>query len=345
MFIANDKGYFLMDDLQIIADWKRGGFHPVYWLEGEEPYYIDKITAFAEQHILDASAAGFNLSVFYGKDSKVEEVINACRRYPMLSDRQVVILKEAQQLRDIEKLESYIENPLSSTIFIVAHKDKKLDGRGKLAKVIKQKAVLYAAKKLYDNELPDWAVGMIKGKGLDITSKALHIFVDHIGNDLQRMENEITKMTLNLNGRIKVSEDDIEEFVGVSKEFNVFELQSSIARKDITTALRILNYFAANPKAAPIQLVLPTLYSFFSKLYIAAALGTRDENTIGNALGIKGFLARQYVQAIQVYGFTDVEKVLILLSDCNLKSLGIKRAVTDDNILMKELIVKIMMSH
>lgn len=331
-----------MDNLQIISDWQRGAFHPVYWLEGEEPYYIDKIVTYAESHLLDASLTGFNLSVFYGKDSKVEDVINACRRYPMLSDKQVVILKEAQQLRDIEKLESYLEHPLASTIFIVAHKEKKLDGRGKLAKIVKQKSVLFATKKLYDNELPDWAATMIKSKGLDINPKALHILVDHIGNDLQRMENEIDKMTLNLQGRNKITEDDIEVFVGVSKEFNVFELQASIARKDLPGTLKMLNYFASNPKAAPIQLVLPTLYSFFSKLYIAAALGSRDENTIGNALGIKGFIARQYAQAVQLYSFTDIEKILVLLADCNLKTLGIKRADTGDEALLKELVVKVM---
>jgi len=331
-----------MDNLQIISDWQRGAFHPVYWLEGEEPYYIDKIVTYAESHLLDASLTGFNLSVFYGKDSKVEDVINACRRYPMLSDKQVVILKEAQQLRDIEKLESYLEHPLASTIFIVAHKEKKLDGRGKLAKIVKQKTVLFATKKLYDNELPDWAATMIKSKGLDINPKALHILVDHIGNDLQRMENEIDKMTLNLQGRNKITEDDIEVFVGVSKEFNVFELQASIARKDLPGTLKMLNYFASNPKAAPIQLVLPTLYSFFSKLYIAAALGSRDENAIGNALGIKGFIARQYAQAVQLYSFTDIEKILVLLADCNLKTLGIKRADTGDEALLKELVVKVM---
>lgn len=330
-----------MDSLQIIADWKRGAFHPVYWLEGEEPYYIDKIIFFAEQHILDTSNAGFNLVVFYGKDSKVEDIINACKRYPMLSDKQVVILKEAQQLKDIEKLESYIERPLSSTIFIVAHKEKKLDGRGKLAKVLKQKSVLLSTKKLYDNELPDWASTMIKSKGLEINPKALQIFVDHIGNDLQRMENEIDKMTLNLKGKSNITEDDIEIYVGVSKEFNAFEFQAAIARKDLPAALKVLNYFASNPKAAPIQLILPTLYSFFSKLYIAAALGTRDENTIGNALGMKGFIARQYAQAVSLYGFTDIEKILVLLSDCNLKTLGIKRADTSDESLLQELIIKI----
>jgi DNA polymerase-3 subunit delta len=332
-----------MDIGQITSDWARGAFHPVYWLEGEEPYYIDKITAYAEQKILSAEEAGFNLTVFYGKDSKVEEVINACKRYPMFSERQVVILKEAQQLRDIEKLETYLENPLHSTLFVVAHKEKKLDGRGKLAKVVKQKAVLYSTKKLYDNELPEWALSMIREKGLEIQPKALHILVDHIGNDLQRIENEIEKLTVNLQGKKKITEHEIEEYVGVSKDFNVFELQAAMARKDLPGVLNILNYFSANPKAAPIQLVLPTLYSFFSKLYIAASLGTKDENAIGNALGIRGFIARQYAQALQVFNFQEIEKVLILLADSNGKSLGIGRADTDDDGLLRELAVKIMM--
>jgi DNA polymerase III delta subunit len=185
-----------MNTEQIIQDWGKKKFKPVYWLEGEEPYYIDKLTKYAEDHILPEDQVAFNLTVFYGKDAKVDEVINACKRYPMFHDLQVVLLKEAQQLRDLDKLESYINNPLSSTIFIVAHKEKKVDGRSKLAKILKGKAELLSTKKLYDNELPEWASNMIKSKGLDIQSKALQMLVVHIGNDLQRIENEIEKLLI-----------------------------------------------------------------------------------------------------------------------------------------------------
>ena len=329
---------------QIIQDWKRGIFHPVYWLEGDESYYIDKISDFAEKHILNESEASFNLTIFYGRDAKLDEVVNACKRYPMFAEKQVVILKEAQQMKDVEKLESYIESPLGSTIFIVAHKEKKIDGRSKLAKNLKQKSILLTTKKLYDNELPEWTSQMIKQKGLDIQNKALHMLVDHIGNDLQRLENEVDKIVVNLQGRKQITEDDIENFVGVSKEFNIFELQAVVGKRDIAASMRIINYFEANPKAAPIQLVLPTLYSFFSKLYIASSSNTRDEYSIAALLGLKGFFAKQYIQAMQYYSFSEIEQALILLHHYNLKSVGISKITeTTDADLMKELVAKIIL--
>lgn len=326
---------------QIISDWRKKHFKPVYWLEGEEPYYIDKLTKLAEETILPDDQVAFNLSVFYGKDSKVEEIINACRRYPMFHDLQVVIVKEAQQLKDLDKLESYIYQPLASTVLIVAHKEKKVDGRSKLAKILKGKAELISTKKLYDNELPEWASTMITAKGFSIQSKALHMLVGHIGNDLQRIENEIEKLSINLSGRTQISEDDIEQYVGVSKEFNIFELQSALINRDLPSALNIINYFASNPKAAPIQLILPTFYSFFSKLYIAASSPTRDEYSLSALLGLKGFFVKQYIQALQRYSFSDIEKVLLLLSHYNLISIGIGRVNADDATLMKEMVTKI----
>lgn len=327
----------------IIQEWKKGIYHPVYWLEGEESYYIDQLIDYAEKYILNESEASFNLSIFYGRDTKLDDVVNACKRYPMFSERQVVILKEAQHMKEVEKLEAYIDHPLSSTVFIVGHKEKKIDGRSKLAKQLKSKTVLLTTKKLYDNELPDWTERMIHQKGLDIQSKALQMLVDHIGNDLQRLENEVDKLTVNLQNRKQITEDDIESFVGVSKEFNIFELQAALGRRDMNSTLKILNYFEANPKVAPIQLVLPTLYSFFSKLYMAASSSSRDEYSIAALLGLKGFFAKQYIQAIQLYSFVEIEKALILLHHYNLKSIGIGKADTSDASLMKELAAKIIL--
>jgi DNA polymerase-3 subunit delta len=328
---------------QILSDWSRKTYKPVYWLEGEEPYYIDKLTQFAEHQILPADQTAFNLSVFYGRDAKVDEVINACKRYPMFHELQVVVLKEAQQMRDLDKLETYISNPLGSTIFIVAHKEKKVDGRSKLSKILKTKAEVLSTKKLYDNELPEWASSMIKTKALDIHSKALHMLVGHIGNDLQRIENEVDKLSINLQGRKQITEDDIENFIGISKEFNIFELQAAIINRDLPAALNIINYFSSNPKAAPIQLILPTLFSFFSKLYVAASIGSRDEYSLSAALGVKGFFVKQYIQALQRYNYTDIEKVLMLLQHYNLMSVGIGRVNIDDASLLKEMVAKIVM--
>lgn len=329
---------------EIISNWKRGATHPVYWLEGEEPYYIDKLTQHAEQDLVTADQAAFNVCIFYGKDAKIEELLNACRRYPMFSERQVVILKEAQQMKDLDKLEVYIQKPLLSTILVVAHKEKKVDGRGKLAKLLKQHAVVFSDRKLYDNELPDWTTALCRQKGLEINPKALFMLIAHLGNDLQRIDNELEKLTLNLNGRKKVTEDDIQEYIGVSKEFNVFELQAALIKRDLAGAMQVLNYFAANPKVAPIQFILPTLYAFFSKLYAVAAIPTKDEYSVAAVLGIKGFFAKQYVQALQVYSFSDVEKVLLLLHHYSLKGVGVDRnGATDDASLLKELVVKMIM--
>ena len=173
---------------KIIADWKRKEFKPVYWLEGDEEYFIDKAIDYAEQHILNESEASFNLTIFYGRDTSWADVINACCRYPMFAERQVVLLKEAQHMRDIEKLEGYIETPLSSTVFIVAYKDKKIDGRSKMAKLLKQKAVLITTKKIYDNQLPEWTQELLRSKQLAISPKGLALLVDHIGNDLARAD-------------------------------------------------------------------------------------------------------------------------------------------------------------
>jgi DNA polymerase III subunit delta len=324
----------------IISDWKKQIYKPVYWLEGEEEYFIDKVTDYAEHHILKESETAFNLTIFYGKDAEWTAVLNACRRYPMFAERQVVILKEAQQMRDVEKLETYIEKPLGSTIFVVSYKEKKVDGRTRLAKLLKEKGVMLTTKKLYDNQLPEWTEELVQSKGHSISQKALMLLVDHIGNDLSRIENEIEKILINLGNRKAITEDDVEKFVGVSKDYNVFELQTALAEKNLSKAIRIIQYFEANPKAAPIQLVLPSLYSFFSKIFMIYGLNTRDEKTVAVSLSINPFFIKDYLKATNVYSYPDVEKIMLLLCDYNLKSIGINSSGTPDASLLKEMVVK-----
>ena len=325
---------------KIISDWKKKNFKPLYWLEGEEEYFIDKVMDYAEHFILTESEASFNLSVFYGKDANWAEVINACSRYPMFAERQVVLLKEAQQMKDIEKLESYIENPLSSTVFVVSYKEKKLDARKKFTNLVKEKGVLFSTKKMYDRDLPQWSQEMLQSKGLSINQKGLALLVDHIGNDLVRIENEIDKLSVNLGKRTTINEDDIELYIGVSKEFNVFELQAALAAKDLAKSIRIIQYFEANPKAGPIQLVLPSLYNFFSKVFMIFGAGTNDEKSIATAIGINPYFIKDYLQAAKLYTYPGVEKALLLMHSYNLKSVGVGSIGTNDASLMKEMIVK-----
>jgi DNA polymerase-3 subunit delta len=325
---------------KIIRDWEKGAFKPVYWLEGEEEYFIDKVVDYAEHSILNEGEAGFNLTIFYGKDADWPTVLNACRRYPMFSERQVVILKEAQQMRDIDRLEPYIEHPLVSTVFVVSYKEKKVDGRTRLAKLLKEKAVVLTTKKINEAQLPEWTKELVEQKGLTISQKALRLIADHIGNDLSRIENEIEKLSVNLVRRKNITEEDIEEYVGVSKDYNVFELQSALATKDLEKAIRIVQYFEANPKSAPIQLILPSLYGFFSKVFMVYGVNSRDEKTVAQAIGVNAWFVKDYLKAVQAYNYAGVERILLLLHNYNLKSIGINNNGTPDGSLLKEMIVK-----
>ena len=326
---------------QIIRDWKKKQYRPIYWLEGEEEYFINEVMEFAEHHLLSEEEKAFNLTVFYGKDADWASVINACRRYPMFAERQVVLLKEGQQMRDIAKLETYIQHPLGSTVFVIAYKHKKVDGRSKLAKLLKEKGELLSTKKIYDSQLPEWVTELLESKGLTIQQKALYLLIEHIGNDLIRLKSEIEKIQINLGGRTMVLEDDIENFVGISKEYNAFELQSALARKDSEKAFRIIQYFESNPKAGPVQLVFPALYGFFSKVYMIFSIPGPDEKTTASVLGVSPFFVKDYLIAAKNYGFSGIEKALLLLHHYNLKSVGVGSIGVEDGALMKELVVKL----
>lgn len=328
---------------KIINDLKNAKFKPVYWLEGEENFFIDRVIDFAEDKLLTEGERGFNLTVFYGRDAQWPDVINACRRYPMFADKQVVIIKEAQDLKGIEKLESYIEKPLFSTLLFVAYKGKKVDGRTKLAKLLKEEAVFLSTKKMYDTALPEWTSELVKTKGFSITKKALLLLIDHIGNDLNRLSNEIDKLAVNLKESKSINEDAIEKFVGVSKEFNVFELQQAIAQRDLYKAIRIVNYFGANPKAAPLPLVFPSLYNFFSKVQMVYGVPSKDEKAVASALGVNAWFVKDYLSTSVTFSYAEIEKLLLLLYEYNLRNLGVNDAGTDDAELMKEMVIKMIM--
>lgn len=326
---------------KIINDWKKKKCKPVYWLEGEENYFIDKVTAFAEHHLLTDAEKGFNLTIFYGRDADWAQVVNACMRYPMFGELQVVLLKEAQHMKDIDKLEHYIEKPLSSTVFVVAYKEKKVDGRTKLAKLLKTNAEILTTKKMYDSQLPSWVTEMVQSKGYTAKAKAVMLLVDHVGNDLSRLENEVEKLVINLGDRGEITEDDIEKYIGISKEYNVFELQDAMARRDLPKAMKIVQYFENNPKAGPIQMVLPSLYNFFSKTFMVFGVPGKEEKTVASALGINPFFVKDYLKAASAYQYEGVEKTILLLHHYNLMSIGVGHSGGGDGGLMKEMVYKI----
>ncbi|MBP6285814.1 MAG: DNA polymerase III subunit delta [Ferruginibacter sp.] len=325
---------------KIISDWKKKNFKPVYWLEGEEDYYIDMVMEHAEHHILDEAQAGFNLTVFYGKDADWASVLNACRRYPMFAEYQVVLLKEAQQMKDIDKLEGYFESPLASTIFVVGYKGKSFDKRTKLYKLLKSTAEIFNSEKIKDYKLQEWIGEFVKAQGYKITSRAISLLDEHIGNDLGRISNEIEKLALNLKGRNEITEDDIERYIGISKEYNVFELQAAIAKKDLARAIKIIQYFEGNPKAGPIQMVLPALYAGFSKVYTVFGMKDRSEAALKPHFYFNSVAVKNAMETIHNYGYDGIERILLLLHQYNLKGVGVGNAGTPDAALMKEMVVK-----
>ena len=329
---------------KILGDWKKKLFKPVYWLEGEEDFYIDKIMDYAEHKLLPESEAGFNLTVFYGKDANWSDVVNACMRYPMFAEKQVVLLKEAQQMKDIDKLDPYIEKPLSSTIFVVSYKEKTLDKRTKLYKTIKKDGEIFTSEKVKDYKMVEWVTDYTTQQGFKMDQKAVILLVDFVGNDLSRITNEIEKITVNLGKRNTITEDDIEKYVGVSKEYNAFELQSAMSKKNLAKAITIIQYFESNPKAAPIQLVLPALYGFFSKLYVIFGMADKSENAVKSLFYNNPFAAREALGAMKLYGYEGIEKALLLLHEYNLKSVGVNDTGTSDGSLLKEMVVKMMIA-
>lgn len=341
-FLTNNFIFGSMSSAAIIESWKSEKFSPIYWLEGNEDFFIDQIVQYAEHEILNEDASQFNLTVFYGKDADWTDVLNACRRYPVFSNRQVVVLKEAQQMRDLDKLEPYIEKPNQSTVFVVSYKGKTIDGRTKFAKSIKQHGELFTSKKIYDYQLPAWTNEFIVSKGLSVTPKALSLLVSHVGNDLSRMTNEINKLAINLNGGKTITENDIEKYIGISKDYNVYELQEALSFKNHAKALSIIQYVDANPKAIPVQVIMPTLYSYFSRLLAVYQMKDKSERSLRGLFYNNPAAVKQALTAMQNYSARDMEKVILLLHHYNLKSIGIGSNNTAPASLMKELIFKIM---
>ena len=329
---------------KIISGWQKKKYQPVYWLEGEEEYYIDLVTAYAEQHLLTEQEASFNLTVFYGRDADWAAVLNACKRYPMFAERQVVLLKEAQHMKEIDKLEPYITTPLSSTIFIVAFKGKTLDKRTKLYKLLQTNAEYFNSQKIKEGKIQEWIMELAATKGLSIKPKASALLEEHIGNDLSRIANEIDKLTINLKDKKnEITEDDIETYIGISKEYNVFELQAAIARKDLARAIQIINYFESNPKAVPIQQALPALYSNFSKVYSVYGLPDKSDTALRPVFYFNPNALQQAKDMMRNYGYEGMERLLLLLHHYNLKSVGVGDTGSSGAALMKEMVVKMMM--
>ena len=333
---------------QILNNLKAGQYAPIYFLQGEEPYYIDLISDEIEQNALDESAKGFNQIILYGKDVRMSDVLNNAKRFPMMSDRQVVIVKEAQSIIDFGKetgdkmLMLYLENPLPSTILVFCYKHKKLDGRKAMFKTFEKHAVLLTTKKLYDNQVPDWVRNYFVQKEFKITDKGVYMLAEFIGNNLERLSNEIDKMLINFKEKVEIDDHIIQKFVGISKEYNAFELQKAVVMREIVKANKIINYFESNPKNNPVIPIISILYAFFSKLMVVHGTSDKSDNNLASTLKVNRFFVRDYLTAARNYPVNKVVSVIHDLRHADLQSKGVGAANLPDGQILKELIFKIM---
>ncbi len=325
---------------EIIHTLKHNSYAPIYFLCGEETYFIDIIERHIEDHALDPSTRDFNLSIFYGKDAEPSEIINTCMRLPNFAERQLVIVREAQQLKSFELLEKYIDRPVSSTILVLSHKYKTPDKRTAFGKNIQKKSVYFEAEKFKDSELPSWIMDTCRQLNMKIIPAHALLISEYLGNDLSRIYNELQKLRL-VAENATITEQQIEQQIGISREYNSFELTKAFETGNRAKALLIINYFSKNPKAGPIQMVLATLYNYFSRLFCVEKMAGMNDGEIASAAGIPPFAVKNYRSALNMYDAARIRNALHLIALYDRKSKGIESAA-DDAALMQELVFKIM---
>jgi DNA polymerase-3 subunit delta len=326
---------------EILKQLNEKNYRPVYFLMGEEPYFIDRITEHVASHVLTAEEKTFNQIVLYGKDTDIPTVINTARHFPMMSSHQVVIVREAQNLEKIEDLIHYVENPLKSTLLVINYKYKKLDKRKKLFKALEKNSILFESKRLYDDKIPAWINSYLRSRGKKIEPKAAMILTEYLGNDLGKIANELEKLIIVLKAEQDITAADIEKNIGISKDYNNFELNNALAQRNVLKANRIVQYFSANQKNYPLTLTIPTIFTFFSKVLRYHFLADKSPRNVASALGIQPFFIREYETAARNYNTAKTVRVISLLREYDLKSKGFGNVSAVPGELLRELIYKI----
>lgn len=336
---------------QILADLKARKFKPVYLFQGAEPYFIDELSDYIEQHVLSDAEKGFNQTVFYGKDTDMITVLNAAKRYPMMAERQVVLVKEAQDLKwgkaddgkSLDPLTAYLENPLPSTVLVFAHKYKSMDKRLKTTKLIEKNGVVFDSAKLYENKVPAWIIETVKTHKRRIQPQAADLLLEYIGADLSRINNEIGKLMLNVKEGEEVNVDIIRQNIGISKEYNVFELTDAISNRNVVKAYSIIDYFSANPKVMPLPLLFGNFNTYFGRLLRYYYLTDKNPEAVKKSLGLNYFSSSVFFTAQRNYSQAKLFTIYELLREYDLKLKGVGTTNnTPQGDLMKELLFKIM---
>jgi len=331
---------------QIFEDIDNKVYHPVYVLYGEEPYYIDIISNYIENNILSETEKEFNFTVLYGKDTNVQNIISIVKRFPMMANYQVVILKESQHLDKIEELESYIINPVKTTIFVICYKYKKFDNRTKFAKIIQENSILFESNKLYEDQIINWIYEYLKEKKLNITPHACSLIAEYLGNNLSSIANELNKLAINIKEGETITENIVEQHIGISREFNVFELQNALAERNKFKSFRIVHYFTANIKENPIPKIAPMLFDFFVKVMITHTIikkNNASDREIASEIKVNPYYIKNYKIASKKYTENQLKQIFGILREYDLKSKGVQNTeiYADDSELMKEMIYKI----
>jgi DNA polymerase-3 subunit delta len=330
---------------QITDSIRKKIYHPVYFLTGEEPYYIDKISKLIEKTVLNDAEKEFNQMIVYGRDVASDQVLALAKEYPVFSNYRVVIVREAQDLKQIEKdelLKGYLRKPVKSTILVFDYKYKKIDGRTEFAKLLDQAGVLFQSKKMYDNQVPAWIETQINSHGLRLSQNARMLLSESLGNDLSKIENEINKLIINLPKGSEVTPDIIEQNIGISKDYNVFELQKALGDRNIEKCNRIVKYFGANPKDNSAVMVTVILFGYFRKLFLYHFLADKSENNVAAQLGIRPFLVREYKMAAEKYPPKKLRMIFSILREYDRKAKGVESATIEDGELLQEMVFKIL---
>ncbi|MES2680143.1 MAG: DNA polymerase III subunit delta [Bacteroidota bacterium] len=347
---------------QILLDLKRRIFKPVYFLCGEEAHYIDVISDYIEHNVLEAADREFNQTVVYGKDTDLVSILGLAKQFPMMSEHQVVIVKEAQNLKELNKSAGsdegetsksgsnsasqqflgYIHNPQPTTILVFCFKYKTIDKRSAVAKALQKHAVYLESPKLYDNQVPDWISGYVKDKGYSIGPKATFLMSEFLGNDLGKIANEVNKLLISLPAASEITAELVQENIGISKDYNIFELQDALAKKDVLKANRIINHFAANDKEHPAVMVLSSLFGYFSKILKYQFLADKSKFAAAGALGVNPYFVDGYAKAALNYNTLKLKHIFSYLKEYDLKSKGVDNSGINNGELLRELIFKIL---
>ena len=330
-----------LTETQLITDIKKGNLKNVYLITGEENYSIDKISDCFEHNVVPEDFIYFDQTILYGRDVTMEEVVTAARRFPMMSAYQLILVKEAQDIKNWDSLSAYIEHPQPQTVLVFCYRHKSMDKRTQAYKSIAKYGIVFESKKMYDDKVPSWVISYVEENGYSMSYRGAAIVAEALGNDLSKIVNELSKLFITQPKGSQITESTIEENIGISKDYNVFELQNAIGRKDVLQCNRIINHFAANPKDNPIQAILPNLYAYFIKVMVYHQLD--DKSKAASVLGVSPYFVKNYQVATSNYSLPKLASIIGYLKDADLKSKGIDNTGTiTDGELLKELVFKIL---